>query len=75
MFVLGIGKSVDRAELNQIASGPNNTFTVDSFKDLKDKVHEIKGGICTGGIFCFFAFWRNLSYYWPCFDRLELRTH
>lgn len=53
MFVLGIGKTVDRAELNQIASGPNNTFTVDSFKDLKDKAHEIKRGICTGGIFCF----------------------
>ncbi|XP_015750459.1 PREDICTED: uncharacterized protein LOC107330348, partial [Acropora digitifera] len=50
VFVLGIGKSVDRAELNQIASGPNNTFTVDSFKDLKDKVHEIKRGICTGDI-------------------------
>ena len=53
MFVLGIGKSVDRAELNQIASGPNNVFTVDSFRDLKDKVHEIKRGICIRGILCF----------------------
>ena len=54
VFVLGIGKSVDPAELNQIASGPKNVFTVDSFKDLKDKVHEIKRGICIAGIVGFF---------------------
>lgn len=46
MFVLGIGKGVDPAELNQIASGPENVFTVDSFEDLDEKANEIKRGIC-----------------------------
>lgn len=46
VFVLGIGKGVDPAELNQIASGPENVFTVDSFEDLDEKANEIKRGIC-----------------------------
>lgn len=50
MFVLGIGKDVDTSELNQIASGPNNVFTVDSFKDLYDKANGAKKGICVLGI-------------------------
>ena len=51
MFVLGIGKDVDPSELNQIASGPKNVFTVDSFEDLDDKAREIRKGICVLGIF------------------------
>ena len=50
MFVLGIGKDVDASELNQIASGPKNVFTVDSFADLDNKANELKRGICILGI-------------------------
>ena len=49
VFVLGIGNDVDPTELNQIASGSNNVFTVDSFEDLEKKVHELKRGICVQG--------------------------
>ena len=50
VFVLGIGKDVDPKELNEIASGQKNVFTVNSFKDLEKKVHELKRGICVLGI-------------------------
>ena len=50
VFVLGIGKNVDPSELNQIAAGPKNVFTVDSFEDLVEKAKEIKRGICVLGI-------------------------
>ena len=49
VFVLGIGEDVDTSELNEIASRPNNVFTVDSFKDLDDKANTIRGSICTLG--------------------------
>ena len=52
MFVLGIGKDVDSSELIQIASGPNNVFTVDTFSDLENKADEAKRGICVLGIAC-----------------------
>ena len=48
MFSLGIGKDVDISELNKVASGPDNVFSVDSFEDLDDKVKEIKRGLCIG---------------------------
>lgn len=54
MFVLGIGKEVDPSELNEIASGPKNVFTVDSFEDLEDKAGEVKRGICVKGTLYFF---------------------
>lgn len=59
VFVLGIGKDVDTTELNQIASGPDNVFRVDSFKDLYDKAPQAKTGICVLGIvfFRFFKFY------------------
>lgn len=50
VFVLGIGKDVDPSELKQIASGPNNVFTVGSFEDLDTKANEAKKGICVLGI-------------------------
>ena len=50
VFVLGIGKDVDLSELNQIASGPDNVFKVDSFEELEDKADELKKGICVKGI-------------------------
>ena len=52
VFVLGIGNDVDSSELNQIASGPNNVFTVDSFGELYNKANEAKRGICILGIVC-----------------------
>ena len=54
--MLGIGEEVDPSELNEIASGPENVFTVDSFEDLEDKVDEIKRGICVKGILYIFSF-------------------
>ena len=61
MFVLGIGKDVDTTELNQIASGPDNVFRVDSFKDLYDKAPQAKTGICVLGI-CSSAFLNFICY-------------
>ena len=52
VFVLGIGKDVDSSELNEIASGPNNVLTVDSFEDLYNKANEAKIGICILGTVC-----------------------
>ena len=49
VFVLGIGNDVDASELNQIASGPRNVFTVDSFGDLSNRANSIKRGICKLG--------------------------
>ena len=56
VFVLGIGKDVEPSELNQIASGPKNVFTVDSFEDLNDKAKELKRGICILGMYKLFVF-------------------
>ena len=65
VFVLGIGNDVDPSELNQIAAGPKNVFTVDSFEDLEEKANEIKKGICVLGncILCFVVY---------CYDALVL---
>ena len=52
VFVLGIGKDVDPSELDEIASGPDNVFRVDSFNDLDDKSDELKRGICILGSDC-----------------------
>ena len=52
VFVLGIGKDVDTSQLTEIASEPNNVFTVDSFNDLTNKASETKRGICILGIVC-----------------------
>ena len=49
LFVLGIGKDVDTSELTEIASSPDNIFTVDSFKDLHREADEAKRGICILG--------------------------
>lgn len=63
VFVLGIGKDVNTTELNQIASGPDNVFRVDSFKDLYDKAPQAKTGICVLGIAFFRSF--KISFYLP----------
>ena len=56
VFVLGIGEDVDPSELNQIASSPENVFTVDSFENLEDKADSIKRGICKLGIASYGSF-------------------
>ena len=38
------GEDVDTLEINKIASGPNNVFTVDSFADLDNKANEVREG-------------------------------
>ena len=58
VFVLGIGKDVDDSELKQIASAPENVFTVDSFEELEQRSNSLKRGICVLGkwlcfLFCF----------------------
>ena len=52
VFVLGIGKDVDPSELDQIASGPDNVFTMDSSDELDEKSDEVKRGICILGTDC-----------------------
>ena len=52
VFVLGIGEDPDYTELNQIASGPDKVFTVESFEDLEERADELKRGICILGIRC-----------------------
>ena len=48
VFALGIGDDIDRSELEKIATSPDKVFTVKSFDELDDKVHQIKKGFCIG---------------------------
>ena len=48
VYVLGVGSGPDRAELEQIASGPNYVFTSSSFRDLQDIAPGITKRFCTG---------------------------
>ena len=48
VFSLGIGEDVDSTELEEVASEPENVFTVDSYGDLNDNVKEIKRSLCIG---------------------------
>ena len=72
VFVLGIGDDVDATELSQIASGPKNVFTVDSFNDLDRKADETKRGICIlGKIYAiYFYFLEEIRY---LFETLSLK--
>ena len=45
---MGIGDDIDKSELEKIASSPDNVFTVKTFDELEDKVHQIKRGFCIG---------------------------
>lgn len=48
VFSLGIGEDVDSTELENVASAPENVFTVDSYGNLDDNVKEIKRSLCIG---------------------------
>ena len=48
VYSMGIGKSVDFAELAAIASKPEYTFQAESFAVLANEVEAIKQEICEG---------------------------
>ena len=49
MFSLGIGRNVDRTQLNDIASSNNNVFTAASFAELEPVAKTIVQSSCPGG--------------------------
>ena len=69
VFVLGIGKDVDNSELSQIASSPDNVFTVDSFEELEERSNSLKRGICQLGKWRYlFFFFSVLFFFTPVND-------
>ena len=48
VYALGVGSGPDRAELEEIASGPENVFTSPSFKDLQNVASRITRRFCEG---------------------------
>ena len=54
LYGMGIGKSIDVAELAQLASAPELTFQYEGFEDLAEEVEAIKQEICEGN--CIIAF-------------------
>ena len=56
VFSLGIGRNVDRTQLNDIASSNNNVFTAASFAELEPVAKTIVQSSCPGGIFILFYF-------------------
>ena len=50
VYALGVGNGVDRAELEEIASGPSYIFTSSSFSDLQSIAPRITKRLCAGRI-------------------------
>ena len=48
VYSLGVGSGADRAELEEIASGPEYVFTSSSFKDLQNISPAITRLLCQG---------------------------
>ena len=48
VYAMGIGRSVDRKELEAMASDPDFVLLVDGFGDLQDIVNGIKTDVCKG---------------------------
>ena len=48
VYVLGVGKGVDAAELREIASSQENVFVSASFKELQTLAVEIRKRLCEG---------------------------
>ena len=48
VYVIGVGSGADRAELEEIASGPSYVFTSSSFRDLQDIAPRITKRLCAG---------------------------
>lgn len=71
--MLGIGDSLDTEELKNIASGPYNIFTVDTYTELGNRADSIKRSICIfGNIFRAFFDQRVTSIYWVTAKSLNL---
>ena len=52
IYGLGIGKHIDRLELENMASSPNNVFRAENFTALKENVKNIKNQVCEGKRWC-----------------------
>ena len=50
IYALGVGKSVDTNELQQIASSPDLVLTATSFKTLDEKLVDLRTAGCKGRI-------------------------
>ena len=48
VYALGVGRGADRAELEQIASGPEYVYTSSSFSDLQNIAPRITKRFCAG---------------------------
>ena len=48
VYALGVGKNVDRTELQKIASSEETLFTAESFKALGIVAQKIKDSLCKG---------------------------
>ena len=46
VYALGVGSGVDRAELQEIASGPEYVFTSSSFEDLQNLAPQMIRRLC-----------------------------
>ena len=46
MYAIGVGIGADRAELEEIASGPQYVLTSSSFEDLQYLAPQITKGLC-----------------------------
>lgn len=47
VFAVGIGENVDRAELNAIASAPENVFHFESHEKIFERLGELTSAICS----------------------------
>ena len=48
MYAVGVGRGADRAELEEIASGPEYVFTSSSFKELQNISLGLTRRLCEG---------------------------
>jgi hypothetical protein len=48
VYAVGIGSAVDKNELLQIASSPENALIVSSFKKLDEKIIQLRTAGCKG---------------------------
>jgi len=48
VYTVGVGKNVDRKELEDIASAPENVIVSSSFKTLNEKIIDLRAAGCKG---------------------------
>ena len=73
VFAIGVGSNVDQAELEAIASKPQNVFNVQNFDALDNIQANLKRTACEGKFLCwfcmikiydFFLFWHIVCGYY-----------